>query len=108
MDIGGSALPLVVEAPATPLPPTRNNGQTPTQEGLTAGPGQLSSTPPRVVLTTDRGSVVSAITNATNAASATTPDHSRHGNNSGRTAVTYEAISRLLEAAQRRQLCGIG
>ena len=74
MDIGGSAPPLAAEAPATPLPPTRNNGQTPTQQGLTAGPGQLSSTPPRVVLATDRGSAVSCITNATNAASATTPD----------------------------------
>ena len=58
MDIGGSAPPLAAEAPATPLPPTRNNGQTPTQQGLTAGPGQLSSTPPRVVLATDRGSAV--------------------------------------------------
>jgi hypothetical protein len=76
MDFGGSAPPLAADAPATPLPPTRNNGQTPTQQGLTAGPGQLSAAPPRVALATDPGSAVSAITNATNAASATTPDRS--------------------------------
>ena len=76
MDFGRSAPPLAADAPATPLPLTRNNGQKPTQQGLTAGPGQLSTAPPRVALATDPGSVVSAITNATNAASATTPDRS--------------------------------
>ena len=40
------------------------------------GPGQLSATSPRVVLATDPGSAVSAIINATNATSATTPDRS--------------------------------
>ena len=74
MDIGVSAPPVDMEAPATPLPPVTNNGLTPTQQGLMAGPGQLLTTPPHAVIATDPGSDVSAITNVTNASSAATPD----------------------------------
>ena len=76
MDFGGLVPPLAADAPATPLPPLKNNDQTPTHQGLMAGPGQLSATPPCVALATNPGSGVSVITNATNAASATTPNRS--------------------------------
>ena len=68
MDFCGSAPPLAADAPATPLLPTRNSGESPTQQGLMDGRGQLFATPPRVVVTMEPGSAVSAITNGTNAA----------------------------------------
>eukprot|EP00585_Thalassiosira_rotula_P013192 CAMPEP_0196130732 /NCGR_PEP_ID=MMETSP0910-20130528/1006_1 /TAXON_ID=49265 /ORGANISM="Thalassiosira rotula, Strain GSO102" /LENGTH=40 /DNA_ID= /DNA_START= /DNA_END= /DNA_ORIENTATION= len=40
MDIGGSAPPLALAGPDTPLPRVANNGPTPTQQGMTAGSGQ--------------------------------------------------------------------